>query len=332
MAKRSPSKSGKKGAPSTGGRGRRRKRDRGPGSDVRSGTPIRGVGEASPRGNSPRRSDQSFGERAQFEPAGLVPRAQSSQVLYGFHPVHEALRQRPQQVERLWTSAGGARLHSITELAERHRITVSRVDSKELTAIVESLVPAPADGGNEGVLDSSDDDPVHNGFVAELSARSEPGSAVDPQLVVLLEDVQDPRNLGAILRVCEGAGVGRVLVRDRGSAPMTPVVAKASAGASQWLDVERFVNTAQQLQALKDEGFWCYGADAEGVAPWQLGLTGKVVLCLGGEGSGLRHRTRGLCDALVGLPMRGQIQSLNVATAAAALLYEAVRQRTQAQS
>ncbi|HEX5757896.1 MAG TPA: RNA methyltransferase [Thermoanaerobaculia bacterium] len=147
---------------------------------------------------------------------------------------------------------------------------------------------------------------------------------------MLVEDVQDPRNLGALLRVCEGAGVGRVLVRDRGSAPLTPAVVKTAAGAAEWLAVERIVNPAQSLEALKAEGFWVYGAAQGGEAPWNVDLTGKVVLCLGGEERGLRARTRGLCDRLVGLPMRGRLESLNLATAAAALLYEAVRQRTVA--
>jgi len=148
---------------------------------------------------------------------------------------------------------------------------------------------------------------------------------------VLLEDVQDPRNLGAILRVCDGAGVGRVLVRDRGSAPLSPLVARTAAGATEWVSVERITNTAQELERLKKDGFWIYGAAEGGVPPWQLDLSGKTVLCLGGEEKGLRQRTRDLCDGIVGLPMRGKVESLNVATAAAALLYEAVRQRTTGQ-
>src|SRR4029079_11333048 len=128
------------------------------------------------------------------------------------------------------------------------------------------------------------------------------------------------RNLGAILRVCDGAGVGRVLVRDRGSAPLSPVVARTAAGASEWVSVERIVNTGQAVARLKEEGFWVHGAAEGGVPPWEVDLAGKVVLCLGGEEKGLRHRTRELCDAIVGLPMRGHVESLNVATAASALL------------
>jgi 23S rRNA (guanosine2251-2'-O)-methyltransferase len=176
--------------------------------------------------------------------------------------------------------------------------------------------------------------PAHNGMAAEVrAAEVSPASAAsqagaDPGLVVLLEDVQDPRNLGALLRVCEGAGAGRVLIRDRGSAPVSPTVAKTSAGATEWLEIERITNTANEIERLKEAGFWVYGTDPEGDPPWEVDLSGKVALCFGGEEKGLRARTRQLCDRMIGLPMRGQVGSLNIATSAAAVLYEAVRQRT----
>ncbi len=169
---------------------------------------------------------------------------------------------------------------------------------------------------------------VHNGFVAEIRSAAKVAQG-DPDLLVLLEDVQDPRNLGAILRVCDGAGVGRVLIRDRGSAPLSPIAVKTSAGAAEGLDVVRITNTAQSLEDAKRDGFWVYGADAGGKPVWEADLSGKVLLCLGGEEKGLRQRTRELCDVLVALPMLGRVASLNVATAASALLFEAVRQRRQ---
>jgi 23S rRNA (guanosine2251-2'-O)-methyltransferase len=241
-------------------------------------------------------------------------------VVAGFHPVREALRHRPHLVTRVLVAAGrgGPRLVEIEQLCRRHHVPCERVAPTALTAI--------------GVE-------VHNGFAAELRAggaaraAAAPGDldrSADLDLVVLLEDVQDPRNLGAILRVCEGAGVGRVLVRDRGSAPLSPAVARTAAGATEWVAVERVTNSAQEIARLKDAGFWIYGAAEGGVPPWELDLAGKVALCLGGEEKGLRQHTRELCDALVGLPMRGRVESLNVSTAAAALLYEAVRQRTAA--
>ncbi len=171
--------------------------------------------------------------------------------------------------------------------------------------------------------------PAHNGMAAEVrEAKAVASGGGDLELVVLLEDVQDPRNLGALLRVCEGAGVGRVLIRDRGSAPVSPTVAKTSAGASEWLEIERISNTAIEVERLKEDGYWIYGTDAGGEPPWEIDLKGRVVLCFGGEEKGLRARTRQICDRMIGVPMRGRVGSLNIATAAAAVLYEAVRQRS----
>lgn len=206
-------------------------------------------------------------------------------------------------------SRTGRRREEIEELCRRHRVSFEVVPERTL---------------------SERAGPAHNGMAAEVRATSAgpaPQLSADPGLVVLLEDVQDPRNLGAVLRVCEGAGVGRVLIRDRGAAPISPTVVKTSAGAAEWLEIERITNTAQSLERLKEEGFWVYGTDAEGVPPWTLDLTEKVVLCFGGEEKGLRARTRQLCDGMIGLPMRGRVGSLNISTAAAAVLYDAVRQR-----
>jgi 23S rRNA (guanosine2251-2'-O)-methyltransferase len=244
--------------------------------------------------------------------------------VHGFHPVREALRRRPHQVSRVLIARreSGPRVREIAELCSRHGVRVETVEWGALRRAVPDARQgiAAETGGIEGA--GSGD----GGAKEESPAR--PRAAGDADLVVLLEDIQDPRNLGAVLRVCEGAGVGRVLIRDRGAAPVTPTVVQASAGATEWLDVERVVNTAAELERLKGRGSWVYGAAEGGVAPWEIDLTGPIVLCFGGEAKGLRRLTREKCDRLIGLPMRGRVESLNVATAAAALLYEAVRQRT----
>jgi 23S rRNA (guanosine2251-2'-O)-methyltransferase len=230
--------------------------------------------------------------------------------LYGFHPVREALRHRPQDVLRVLVSAAraGKRREEVEDLCRRHHVAFEVVPDRVL---------------------SERAGPAHNGMAAEVrEAAAATSASGDLELVVLLEDVQDPRNLGALLRVCEGAGVGRVLIRDRGSAPVSPTVAKTSAGASEWLEIERISNTAMEVERLKEDGYWIYGTDAGGEPPWDIDLKGKVVLCFGGEEKGLRARTRQICDRMIGLPMRGRVGSLNIATAAAAVLYEAVRQRS----
>ena len=242
--------------------------------------------------------------------------------IFGFHPVHEALLHRAPEVRRVWILAArqGGRRREIEKLCGAAGVRCENA--------------APSDpiwlGGA-----------VHNGFAAELAhlptpAPGDSGSfgglgeeaRGDQGFVVLAEDIQDPRNLGALLRVCEGAGVGRVLVRDRGSAPLSATAVKTSAGASEWLTVERIGSSAQRLEQLKKEGYWIYGLAAGGELPWNVDLTGPVVLCVGGEEEGLRHLTQERCDRLIGLPMQGHVSSLNLATAAAAVLYEAVRQRT----
>jgi len=237
--------------------------------------------------------------------------------LYGYHPVREALRHRPHEVVRVLVAASrtGRRREEVLDLCRRHQLPFEVVPERRLTELA---------------------GPAHNGLAAEVRGSTGvaagrlavPETTGDPELLVLLEDIQDPRNLGAVLRVCEGAGVGQVLIRDRGSAPVSPTVAKTAAGASEWLPIERIVNAAQTLERLKEEGYWIYGTDPEGDPPWEVDLKGKVVLCFGGEEKGLRSLTRRICDRLIGLPMRGQVGSLNISTAAAAVLYDAVRQRT----
>ena len=238
-------------------------------------------------------------------------------LIHGYHPVREALRHRPHELGRLLVASGrgGNRRDEMVALAERHGVPVVEVDRGELDRL--------ARGG------------AHNGFAVELSqAAAEapaPGGGGDPELVLLLEDVQDPRNLGAVLRVAEGAGVGRVLIRDRGSAPITPTVVKTSAGAAEHLPVERVTNSAATIERLKGDGFWVYGTDAHGKPPWEIDLAGPVVLVFGGEEKGMRRLTREVCDEVVGLPMRGRVASLNLATAVSAIVYEAVRQRSGAE-
>ena len=232
-------------------------------------------------------------------------------LIYGFHPVREALLHRPQEVNRVLAIAGrkGKRSQEVESLCRRHQISYEEVADSILNEMGAS---------------------VHNGFVAEMQSESfgDPVASRDRDLMVLVEDIQDPRNLGAIIRVCDGAGVGQVLIRDRGTAPISPSVTKSSSGATEWVDLNRITNSAVEISRLKKDGYWIYGADASGRSAWDIDLTGKVLICLGGEQNGLRARTRSICDELISLPMRGGVDSLNVSAAAAAILYEAVRQRS----
>jgi len=174
--------------------------------------------------------------------------------------------------------------------------------------------------------------PDHQGVVAEVDPfpYGDPGQMLRKEnaLLVALDQVQDPRNLGAVCRSAEFAGAAGVVVPERRSAAVTAVTCKASAGAVEHLSIAHVRNLADWLDDAKKAGFWIWGADAEAKqAPWEADLSGPTVLVLGGEGKGIRPRVAAACDGLVALPGHGRVDSLNVSSAAAALLFEAVRQR-----
>jgi 23S rRNA (guanosine2251-2'-O)-methyltransferase len=175
--------------------------------------------------------------------------------------------------------------------------------------------------------------PDHQGVVAEVDPYpyADPNALLRKEgaLLVALDQVQDPRNLGAICRSAEFAGAAGVVIPERRSVEVTAVACKASAGAVEHLDVARVRNLADWLAEAKDADFWIWGADAEASdAPWDVDLSGPTVLVLGGEGKGIRPRVASACDGLVALPRAGKVDSLNVSAASAALLFEAARQRS----
>jgi 23S rRNA (guanosine2251-2'-O)-methyltransferase len=174
--------------------------------------------------------------------------------------------------------------------------------------------------------------PDHQGVVAEVDpypyADSRGLLRREGALLVALDQVQDPRNLGAVCRSAEFAGVGGVVIPERRSADVTPVACKTSAGAVEHLEVARVRNLTDWLAEAKEAGFWIWGTDAgASAAPWDVDLTGSAILVLGGEEKGIRPRVASSCDGMVALPRLGAVESLNVSAAASALLSEAVRQR-----
>jgi 23S rRNA (guanosine2251-2'-O)-methyltransferase len=175
--------------------------------------------------------------------------------------------------------------------------------------------------------------PDHQGVVAEVEPYPYADAASllesDDALVIALDQIQDPQNLGAICRSADGAGATGVVLPARGAAHVTPAVCRASAGAVEHLAIARARNLADFLGEAKRAGAWVYGAEADAATPyWQPDYRGRVVLVLGSEGKGLRPRVRAACDAIVGVPLHGRLESLNVAATAAVLMYEIVRRRT----
>ena len=172
----------------------------------------------------------------------------------------------------------------------------------------------------------------HQGVVAEVDPYpyADPGQllAEPGRLLVALDQVQDPRNLGAVCRSAEVAGAGGLVIPERRSAAVTAAACKASAGAVEHLAVARVRNLADWLAQAREDGYWAWGAEAEGATAYtDADLSGGTILVLGGEGKGLRPRVAAACDGLLAIPRRGRTDSLNVSAAAAVLLFEAVRQR-----
>jgi 23S rRNA (guanosine2251-2'-O)-methyltransferase len=230
----------------------------------------------------------------------------STDIVYGRRAVREALRGQREVIELLATErAAGAE----PWLAEaRPKIRPDR-DLSELT----------------GTRD-------HQGAVARVEAYHYADAydlaAADSPLLVVLDKVTDPRNLGAVCRSAEGAGATGVIVPAHGAAVVTPAVARSSAGAIEHLPIAVVTNLARYLQEVKGPSLWVYGAAGDAPATmWDTDLTGGVALVFGAEGKGLRPLVRRSCDALVSIPLAGTIDSLNVSVAASVLLYEARRQR-----
>ena len=228
------------------------------------------------------------------------------EVLYGRNPIHEALRAGRRPVHRVWATSGAAKepwLRGVRVEPSSHEELSERAGSDAHQGLVAEVGPYPyADA-------------------AALLARDTP-------LLVALDEVQDPQNLGAIARSAECAGADGLIIPERRSAEVTAAAAKASAGAVEHLAVARVRNLADFLADAKDAGCWSYGADAAAPSTYlDHDYAGGVVLVLGAEGKGLRPRVAASCDLLVSLPLLGRIESLNVSAAAAVLLFNAARSR-----
>ena len=227
-------------------------------------------------------------------------------ILYGRNPVHEALRAGRREVRQVWATKGAAREPWLAGA----RVAVVAPEEVERRC---------GSAAHQGVCAEAAPYPYVDG--AELLRAPEP-------LIVALDEVQDPQNVGAICRTAECAGATGVVVPERRSAEVSPAVCKASAGAVEHLRIARVRNLADFLGEAKEASCWCYGAAATGAVPYDRpDYRGGVVLVLGAEGRGLRRRVAESCDQLVALPMRGHIDSLNVSAAAAVLMYEILQSR-----
>ena len=246
----------------------------------------------------------------------------SEETVYGLHAVRTLLERRPAAVRRLILQAGRTdrRAQELVELARARSIALETRPAPELDALAGGGVHQGAVARVESAVPLDED---------ELLMRLD--AAGKPALVLVLDGVQDPHNLGACLRAADGAGADAVVVpRDR-AVGLTPVVRKVAAGAAETVAFSQVTNLARFLRALKDAGLWIVGTDGNAEAlHYSVDLTGPLAVVLGAEGSGMRRLTREHCDFVVRLPMLGAVESVNVSVATGFLLYEALRQRSVA--
>jgi 23S rRNA (guanosine2251-2'-O)-methyltransferase len=239
-------------------------------------------------------------------------------VLYGVHPVAEALK------------AGRRRFDHVLVAAERHddRLATLVAECKRAGVRVrqearEHLTQLAGTAAHQGVVAV-----VRPKELLTIEDLFEAPGTSQGRMLLALDGVEDPQNLGALLRVADGAGVDGVIVTERRSAPLSPVAVKASAGASEHLRIARVVNLVRALEELKEQNIWVIGLDERGGTDYdRFDLTGDCVLVLGREGAGLHDLVRKTCDHLLRIPMAGGVSSLNVSAAGAVVLYEAFRQR-----
>ena len=243
----------------------------------------------------------------------------SGSLAYGLHAVRALLERQPARVRQLWLQAGrdDARLAQVRSLAEERGVRVGIRPAADLDRLAERG--------------------VHQGCVAEIGAAPPPGegdledivrTAGQQTLLLVLDGVQDPHNLGACLRTADAAGVHAVIApRDR-AAGLTAAVRKVAAGAAETVPFVQVTNLARTLRRLKELGIWIVGtASIAEQELYRADLKGPLAVVMGAEGSGLRRLTREACDFTVRLPMHGSVESLNVAVATGVVLYEALRQR-----
>lgn len=239
--------------------------------------------------------------------------------IYGVHAVEALLRHHPKRVKQVWLAEGrnDPRVQVLLALAAEARIAVSQCERREMDAWVEG---------------------VHQGVVADVSPSQVWGEAmleelldraIGPPLLLVLDGVTDPHNLGACLRTADAAGALAVIVPKDKSATLNATVRKVACGAAEVIPLVAVTNLARCLEKLQQRGLWIVGTAGEAEQElYQHDMTGPTVLVMGAEGKGMRRLTREHCDYLVKLPMAGSVSSLNVSVATGVCLFEALRQRS----
>lgn len=239
------------------------------------------------------------------------------EFIAGRNPVAEALRSG-RALNKVMVQDGARGVTEIIAAAREKGVAVEFVKSDKLDKLAQGV-------RHQGVVAYAA--PVE--FKTLEDALKKAAAKGEAPFLLLLDELQDPQNLGALIRTADAAGVHGILLPKRRSCPLNAVVAKISAGAVEYVPVIQIGNIVQQLKDLKKQGFWVAGADMDGEPYTKVNLSGPLVLVIGAEGKGLGRLVKENCDIIVSLPMQGGVNSLNAAAAGAVLMYEVVRQRGQ---
>jgi 23S rRNA (guanosine2251-2'-O)-methyltransferase len=251
------------------------------------------------------------------------------EVLYGLHPVEEALRAGRRRFDHVLVARERRddRLERLVSACREAGVRVRQEPREQLTLAANS----PAHQGVVALVRPQQFLDLEDLYTPDPRQNQIQNASQSRRLILALDGVEDPQNLGALLRVADGAGVDGVLLTERRSAPLSAAAVKASAGAAEHLRIARVVNLVRALEELKQRNLWIVGLDERGATEYdQFDLTGDCVLVLGREGAGLHELVRRTCDHLLRIPMAGGVSSLNVSAAGAVVLYEAARQRRAA--
>ena len=242
---------------------------------------------------------------------------ENNEIIAGRNAVHEALRSgRSLNKIILQEGAHGGSLGEIISLAKEYNISIEISKQDKL----DKLSP---DVKHQGIIALGS--PVAFASLEDVFKKAE--SKGEPPFIILLDELQDPQNVGAIIRTADAAGAHGILLPKRRTCPLNSVVAKISAGAVNYVPIVQIGNISQTLDDLKDRGCWVVGADMDGECVYNSNVKGSIVLVVGAEGRGLGRLVKQKCDLIVSLPMQGGVNSLNASNAAAVLMYEIVRQR-----
>lgn len=240
---------------------------------------------------------------------------QNNNILYGRNPIIEALKAE-QPIDTIYINPKATGLGKIFQLAKSLGVVIKDANEQKLELLAETT-------NHQGV--------VALGACAEYSTVEEilevSRQKGTKPFIIICDEIEDPHNLGAIIRTAEASGADGIIIPKRRSASLNHTVYKTSAGAASWVPVARVSNIASTIDMLKKEGIWIYGTDADGENYTSVDMTGAIALVIGSEGFGIGKLVREKCDFLMSIPMNGKINSLNASVASGIFMYEIVRQR-----